>query len=521
MTTYPTQWTNEIPRGSIADKNTSYMLRISDGKKIHTTSYSINDFPSKEECLKHVEKERIKKSRELGLTRNEIRFINKNTIEIQLTKDKTFITDAKKLELVNKYPLQAKAKKEKSVTRYYVIAQDKKKTFKFTNLLNNYKFVEYINGNTLDLREKNMKEFGLEYKVAKKPSDIDNINIEDHSKYYEMPIDQLPKNKWILGSVPGTIFFREEEKDKVLTMRIIQDDGQVRCKTFNVDEYESVDEAIYVARKYMINIAHKMNIVKNKIRINDNFLEIMINDDKIVKMNLIFLPMFVTTIDKYRLNFSLCQTHASNSDKTYAVICYDRNIICLHKFIMGSAFIDHINGDPLDNRFENLRFSDAKHNATNRQSINDLAFGVKHGVDSNGEFYCAHMRNHKKIFYVKKYGVDAKKLAESYRKNIMEISFDPKDISTLPHDPNDLCIVKDSLSRTKDYQQDMSNRTVFDVNKYFFDLTCVDNQIKKNIHMCYLKLQSWRHTMLTIRIEKLGQVINKINYKKPIKIVEV
>ena len=142
------------------------MLAIRSGKKVHTTSYSISDFASKKECMDFVIKERAKKSHELGLTRNEIRFIDKNTIEVKLTQNKTFKIDAKYLPLVNKYPLQAKAKKEKSITRFYVVAQDKKKTFKFSDLLNNYKFAQYINGNTMDLLESNMKEFGLEYKIV-------------------------------------------------------------------------------------------------------------------------------------------------------------------------------------------------------------------------------------------------------------------------------------------------------------------------------------------------------------------
>ena len=59
-------------------------------------------------------KEQIRLSHEFGVTRNEIRFIGKNTIEVKLTQDKTFITDAKFLNLINKYPLQARLKKNQS-----------------------------------------------------------------------------------------------------------------------------------------------------------------------------------------------------------------------------------------------------------------------------------------------------------------------------------------------------------------------------------------------------------------------
>ena len=60
MTKYPTEWAYGLPRGSIADKNTSYMLSITDDKKkTRTINYKILNFTSKEDCLTHVESDYV------------------------------------------------------------------------------------------------------------------------------------------------------------------------------------------------------------------------------------------------------------------------------------------------------------------------------------------------------------------------------------------------------------------------------------------------------------------------------
>ena len=70
-----------------------------------------------------------------GIPRGSIRNWNTTVYEVKITQGKTFITDSENLELVNKYPLQAKAKKERNgPTRFYVMYQVKKKVNKFPDL---------------------------------------------------------------------------------------------------------------------------------------------------------------------------------------------------------------------------------------------------------------------------------------------------------------------------------------------------------------------------------------------------
>ena len=270
MTKYPTKWSYGIPRGSKKELKTKtleiigFSLTFSrgTGKKQLRFRYEISEFSSRKKCEAHVDKMKIQISHELGLTRNEVRFIDEKTIEIKLTNNKTFITDAKNLDIVNKYPLQAKPKKEKNISRFYVIAQDKKKTFKFTNLLNNYKFVEYINGNTLDLRECNMKEFGLGFYTAETNDEIGDMMMENHAVNYFWDEENLPKNEWILGSIPGTIFPRGSEKGKILTLRIKDNTGKERTKTFNIKNYDSEVDMWIEATIFLINIPTNLILFK-------------------------------------------------------------------------------------------------------------------------------------------------------------------------------------------------------------------------------------------------------------------
>ena len=61
--------------------------------------------------------------------------------------------------------------------------------------------------------------------------------------------------------------------------------------------------------------------------------------------------------------------------------------IHLHKLIMPeSLYVDHINGNPLDNRRENLRACDQSQNRMNAKIRSDSSTGHK-GVSKNGKKY--------------------------------------------------------------------------------------------------------------------------------------
>lgn len=524
---YPTQWSYGIPRGYISDRKTNYIVGIRDPKlkKTLTYSYPIKNFNSKQECKKFAEKERVRLSHEMKLTRNEIRFIDKNTIEIKLTQNKTFITDAQNLKIVNKYPLQAKKKKEGKIERFYAMAQDKKKVFKFTDLITKYKIVEYINGNTLDLRSENMKEFGMAYVVKNdmddtKEEDFEDPNtIEDMAKYYSMSINDLPRNKWILGLVPGTVFYRTHEKNKTLTMRIKDDEKIIKSKTFKVSDYETPEIAMLEVKKYMVNVAYALDIIKNKLRIIDNVLEIMV-DNVIVKMDLIYLPLFMCRDNSYQPSITLCKTYKTSNNKQYIAVYNKQNgsVATLHQFLMGSPMIDHINGDSLDNQICNLRYTDYKHNASNKLPIGNQICGVKKARKEGDIIYTAHIKGlddirYSKDFTVSEYGKKAVKLAIKFRKNILEIkSFaDTKELNINRFDRKS---ISDTIKRTEIYVKDMTNRMILFPNQYLESIEELSDNDRFKMWNHYCVVQSYYLHGLYYTLNKFRDIIDKINKKR-------
>lgn len=527
MVKYPSEWFGGTPKGYIRESRTSLMLcmpSITRKGKADTQSYSFSNFSSKEECWKFVEQERIKKSHESGLTKNEIRFLDKNTIEVKLTQGKTFITDAENLDIVNVFSLHARSKKEKNgIIRWYVIAQAGKPQFPFTDLICDYEIVEYVNGNTLDLREINLKEFGLGYKVNDDNKEIkDPDTIEDNYKYYLMALDELPHNEWILGNlIYGTVFFRKGDEGKKLTMRVKDVDDKILQKTFKVDDYESVNEAKIEARKYMINVSHFYETVKNKIRIiDDKIIQVMIDENNIMITDHIFLPLFIPSPDTFKTDLTISCTYSGGNEKMYAAVhCNfldgNKKLMTFHKFIMGASFIDHINGNPLDNRLENLRFTNPSHNNTNRVILvgKNTATGISYNKKSN--YYQASIKDNGvmffKLFTIREYGNNAEKIATKFRKNILEINFETDDdYSDINFVRKDIITIENAIKRTKEYQNLYLNNTVIFPDKYLFGYNEIDPELKSKIHKEYLKIQALRFGKLDMRIKKLRTLIDQI-----------
>jgi len=63
----------------------------------------------------------------------------------------------------------------------------------------------------------------------------------------------------------------------------------------------------------------------------------------------------------------------------------------MHNLVTGWGYVDHVNGDGLDNRRENLRPADDSKNGMNRGMRSDNTSGFK-GVSRNGLRWRAHIR---------------------------------------------------------------------------------------------------------------------------------
>jgi hypothetical protein len=110
-------------------------------------------------------------------------------------------------------------------------------------------------------------------------------------------------------------------------------------------------------------------------------------------------------------SWSACKT----GNKWYAVRKSNGKIIKLHRVIAGAennVEVDHINGDGLDNRRENLRLCNTSENNRNRGKSPRNKTGYK-GVSREGTQYRAQISIYRKDIYIGSFGT-AEAAAHAY-----------------------------------------------------------------------------------------------------------
>jgi len=143
--------------GSILEKEKRYESRIKIEGKIKSKSFAFDKFKNKDEALKEAELWLKNTSDENELTRNQIRKLDDDTIEVRLTKDQIMKTDIKFLDLCQKYTLNSTKSGDKD-SQYYAILSIQNKTIRFHNYITNFEMVDHINRNPLDNRIINLQK---------------------------------------------------------------------------------------------------------------------------------------------------------------------------------------------------------------------------------------------------------------------------------------------------------------------------------------------------------------------------
>lgn len=218
------------------------------------------------------------------------------------------------------------------------------------------------------------------------------------SKEYKIYEFDMNSTEWQVGKPKGSVL---QWKDKYRAITYDKE-GLKKQKTFKTHE-----EAENFVRKK----SDENGQTKNMIRKVDDYIEVKIDDNHIMKTDIKFLDLCQSR--------SICKGKGgSKTASYYPKISVDGKPHDFHKYITNFKMTDHINRDTFDNRLQNLRETTHKENNNNRNANKKYdeshIMGVRYvekdnawqaRIKQDGKEYSKH-------FSVKKYGEnEAKELA--------------------------------------------------------------------------------------------------------------
>jgi hypothetical protein len=482
--TYPTKWQLGKPGGSVKEqiKRSRYRVNFTDEfdkNKQKNTMFTFSKYGSKENAKAAAEKYLAEESSRLGRTDNEIRYINANTIEVKLTNGIIMTTDAKFLNEVNDENNKLEAKKDDQTGKYKVIY---KYCNSFANLLTGYHNVVFKNGDSLDLRESNMEEYG----TIKKKVDIDDDIINKQYDYYTAKtMSELPKNVWLLGKPHGTCY----EKNNAWHVEIT-DAGTTFYKTFAINKIHGLNmKASDAAEKWRIETSYKLGLTDRLIRIiDDNTIEVKINENTIMKTDKIFIP-FIQSLNNLFQKDNAIAFKVKQKDYNY------------HNVITNFYPIYHLDGNWLNNCLSNLTIFDG--------SVKGKSKGINRSINKTNSYESWDVNmiidgvRLRKCFNIKDFGEDgAKERAKKFRDDIYDLS----NVNVIIKDDIDKRLVEIKIKKIEKIIKLLRRNICFDKEKYLEDFK-LSSKTRERIHMYYFLNCMTKYNECKQKISNLKQAL--------------
>jgi hypothetical protein len=163
-TIYPLDFNNKDWQvGKIAGtlmkrENKRFEVRFINNTNNISKSFPFSKYNTIDEAKIAAEQWQIDKSNELGLTRNKIRIIDNDTIEVQIGSEFIMKTDLKFSDICQKYTLSLSKSCSKTDSDNYATFSINNKLISFHKYITNYHMTDHINRNTLDNTLCNLRE---------------------------------------------------------------------------------------------------------------------------------------------------------------------------------------------------------------------------------------------------------------------------------------------------------------------------------------------------------------------------
>lgn len=191
-----------------SNKNTwSVVIQKEDGSVV-TKTLAFNE-TNKDELYKKAIEIRNNLSEQYELTKNKIRILNDDVIEVKLSKDQIMKTDYKFLDIIEKYPVFS-SKNSKENSKYYAGIFIDNKNVCYHNYITGYEMTDHIDRDPLNNCLSNLRE--CDHKINN-----NNRSKSESSKAIVLGVTYSEKKKLFLS--------------------MIKQDNKYYSKTFSVNKY--------------------------------------------------------------------------------------------------------------------------------------------------------------------------------------------------------------------------------------------------------------------------------------------
>ena len=294
-------------------------------------------------------------------------------IEVQLNKKHIMKCDENDLSLVESYRWSVYSKKD--IPRVQTTLTDGE-TLSFPRMVLNLPKgrISHINGDNLDNRRSNLKVLGQTYR-----EDLDYV-VEDIDKsIVSSSLVSLSQTDWICGVPGGSL---NESKNKYFIVRF---SSPQLSKCFSYGVCNGKEDAREKASDFRWKEAERRGLIRNKYRMHNNressFIEVQCYGDRTFFCDVKDLPLVESRVwnIKRRCATDVYEVNCSDRAKTDLISTSFHQALGLYKTV------DHIDGNPLNNRRCNLREGNRLNNR-NTSRRKDNSSGVTGVSFSDGRW---------------------------------------------------------------------------------------------------------------------------------------